>query len=158
MLVLLLIANVAFATSVEPKSLKDLVREASNIFSGKVVEVRMTDNDGHEIFDPDAMTGPGINNTIYFDVDIDQDQILKSSVLPLPMKVSIPLWQMWHYSLGDLKDVEGTQSFFLLDDEMKPVYPAGFQRSLDEGRKIRDFIYIYSDQRKERKRHSKQFK
>jgi hypothetical protein len=65
-LLIIAFAISANGTSVDEKSLKELIPLASTIVGGKVVAVRMTDGKGREIANPAAMTGPGLANTIYF--------------------------------------------------------------------------------------------
>jgi hypothetical protein len=130
----------SFSTQVESKSLKELVSMSYNVWGGTVTNVRMTNEKGKDITDPEATTGPGLENTIYLDVTIDQNLIFKSTYSIIPKTISIPLWQKWHYSLSQIKEIEGSKSIFLLDRDLKPAYPAGFQRSLEEEKKIESFI------------------
>jgi hypothetical protein len=50
----------------------------------------------------------------------------------------VPLWQAWHYILGTMQDdLTGATGIFLLKGgAYEPVYPAGFQRSLEERAEI----------------------
>ena len=131
----------AVATTVEHKSLEELVALAENIWGGEVTSVRMVDASGREVSNTDAKTGFGRSNTIFLDVTVDRARILKSTRPELPQQISIPLWQMWVYSLGKIKKkMEGGKFLFLLNGDLKPVYPAGFQLPLEEERNIKKFI------------------
>ena len=130
----------ASATSVEPKSLEEMVSLADNIWGGKVTSVRMVDADGRDISDADARTGPGGSNTIFLDVTVDRSRILKTVRRDIPEKISIPLWQMWHYSLGQIRRIEGSRSIFFLSRDLKPAHPKGFQRPLHEQGEIKKLI------------------
>ena len=130
----------ATATTVEQKSLEELVALADNIWGGEVTSVRMIDASGREISNADAKTGPFRSNTILLDVTVDRARILKSTPRELPQTISIPLWQMWHYSLRKIKKMEGSKFLFFLSKDLKPAYPAGFQLPLEEESKIKKLI------------------
>ena len=131
-LIYIAFASLASATMVEQKPLKELVLLSSNIWGGEVTAVRMTNAKGKDIKNLEARTGPGLENTIYLDVTINKSLILKTNKSDIPTIISIPLWQMWHYSLGQIREIVGSKSIFLLTEDLKPAYPANFQRSLDE--------------------------
>lgn len=128
------------ATSVVPKPLKEIVNMSDYIFAGEVVGVRMTNGKGKAITNPEARTGPGLDNTIWLDVAVDQNLILKSPTSSVPKKVSIPLWQMWHYTLGQIKAADHGKAFFLLNKDFQPAYPSDFQSPLSEEKKLKSII------------------
>ena len=132
----------AFGTSVEEMSLKEMVSLSKNIWGGEIIAVRMTDSKGRSITNPEARTGPGLHNTLYFDVAVEKHQVLKSTKSDIPARISIPLWQMLHLSLGSMKRDIGRKSFFLLTEDLEPVYPApeNFQCSLGEEKKLKSLI------------------
>jgi len=130
----------AHATSVPQKPLDDLVRESDHVFVATVVKVDMVNGKGKAVKDKTAMTGPGLENEIRFHLEIREVLFTKS---PQPPKsVIVRLWKAWHYQLGDIQDaVTGSTSIFLLKgSEFDPVYPAHFQRSLEEREEIHKLV------------------
>ncbi len=130
----------AAATSYVVKPLKELVEMSDNIWGGTVVSVHMLNKDGRRVTNPNARTGPGLTNTIFLEVAVNPTLILKSVTREIPKKISIPLDTMRHFSLGDMQDVVGNESIFLLTKKLEPVYPANFERPLAEKKKIQRFI------------------
>jgi hypothetical protein len=126
------------ATQVLQKSLKELVNDSDHVVIGKVFKVDMVDGAGKEVSDLEARTGPGLETQIRLHVSVEKDGWLRTSKTNPPTSLTIPLWQMWHYSLGHIKEAtEGQTSIFLLSGEnYRTVYPAGFQRPISEKRKI----------------------
>jgi hypothetical protein len=141
-------AFVAQATSIEPKSLKELVRDADHVVLGKVVKVEMIDKDGKEITDLRARTGPGLKTQIRLHVEAGKDGWLRTAKTNPPANVIIPLWQMWHYSLGHIKEAaEGEIGIFLLSgDNYLPVYPTGFHRPISEKSKILALLKVKNNE------------
>ncbi len=135
-LVLLCVAG-ANATQVEPRELSELVSESDHIIIAKVTKVQMVDENENEVTDPKGRTGPGLDNEILLHVTITKEGILKTNNDNPPEKLVIPLWKMWHFSLGQWKKEEGTTSIFLLKgDDFQSVYPMAFIRQLSEKREI----------------------
>ena len=136
LLVMMCLPGLAMATSVVPKPLAEMVREADQIVVAKIVSVDMVDGRGRPVHDREARTGPGLSNRMRFNLDV-QEVLSTRKKLP-SRKLRVPLWSRWHYSLGTLQDdLTGTTGIFLLKgDNYEPVYPAGFQRPLEEKREI----------------------
>ena len=136
LLVMMCLPGLALATSVLPKPLEEMVREADHIVVAKIVSVDMVDGRGRPIHDREARTGPGLLNRMRLNLDV-QEVLSAGKELP-SRKLRVPLWSMWHYSLGTMQDdLTGTTGIFLLKgDNYEPVYPAGFQRPLEERREI----------------------
>ncbi len=132
-----------YATSVLPKTLAELVKESDHIFIAYVVKVDMVNGNGKEVKEKSAMTGPGLDNQIRFHLDV-KEVIYTKSKSP-PKQVLVPLWQAWHYQLGEIRSlVTGSTSIFLLKgDDYTPVYPAYFQRALKEKNEIRSLVKKY---------------
>jgi hypothetical protein len=139
-LALCLVSQISHATSLEEISLKELVLMSDNIWGGKIQKVRMVNSKGKSVTDPEAMTGPGLKNTIYVDVVIDPGLILLSTYSNIPKTITIPLWRAWHNSLGGMKSLEGDYSIFLLDKNLDPAYPPDISRPVTEERKLRLLI------------------
>jgi hypothetical protein len=138
--VLLTLATSLFATSYAPISLPDLIKSSEYIFAGNVVNVRMTDKNGKEVTDPEARTGPGLENTIYLDVVVDHSLILKSHNSKIPKEISIPLDQMRHLPLGESQKFFKEKTFFFLDKEFHPTHPGNFQAPLEDQKKLESII------------------
>lgn len=139
-ILLLCLAHPLFATKYAEISLPDLVKISEYILAGDVVNVRMVDKSGKEITDPEARTGPGLENTIYLDVMVDHKLILKSHFSKIPKEISIPLDPMRHMSLGDSQKYFKEKSFFFLDKEFHPAHPGNFQLPIDEQKKLESII------------------
>lgn len=131
-LVLSVLCGVAGATSVVPKPLAEMVRESDHVLVATVVQVDMLNRWGWQVADPGARTGPGSGNRIRLHLKIDE--VLRSDAVAAPATLTVPLWQMWHYSLGSIRQqVVGTRGIFLLKGkDFQPTYHADFQRGLDE--------------------------
>jgi hypothetical protein len=143
MLLVFLTSLGVHATSVLPRSLADLVKESDHVFIATVVKVDMVNSNGEEVKDKKAMTGPGLENEIRFHLDVKEVIFTKSD--KSPKKVLVPLWQAWHYQLGEIQDtVTGNTSIFLLKgNNYNPVYPADFQRYIGEKKEIISLIQKY---------------
>ncbi len=60
-----------------------------------------------------------------------------------PSAVIVPLWSAWHYELGTMKDqLTGSRGIFLLRSDFTPVYPASFQRAMDERGEIEQLLRL----------------
>src|SRR5688572_24726199 len=99
-LLLIALPFLASATLLAPKPLKDRVAHADHVFVGKIVKVRMFDHHGNEKTDEAARTGPGRNTEIRLYIAPDKKAVIKSNLKSLPDEIIVPLWRMWHYSLG----------------------------------------------------------
>ena len=128
--------NLVFATSVLPKPLEEMVREADHVLVAKIVSVDLVDGDGRPLTDREAGTGPGSPNLMRLNLEVQE--VLFVRMKPPPRTLRGPLWQMWNYSLGTMQDgLTGDTGIFLLKgNEFEPVYPAHFQRALEERAKI----------------------
>lgn len=126
----------ALATSVVPKPLEEMVREADHVVVAKIVSVDMVDGRGRPVTDRDARTGPGLPNQMRFNLEVQE--VLFARGKPPSRMLRVPLWQAWHYPLGAMQDkLTGATGIFLLrGDAYEPVYPAGFQRALEEKAEI----------------------
>jgi len=129
----------AAATSVAPRDLEQLVGEAELVVVAKVQSVDMVDGRGRPVTDPQARTGPGSENRIFLALLVEE--VLHGDVANPSVPLRVPLWQMWHYSLGSIREAaEGSQGVFLLKGNLEPVYPADFQRPLEERAQIETLL------------------
>lgn len=130
----------ALATSVAPKPLAEMVAEADQIVRAKVVDVEMVDGKGRPLTDPGSRTGPGLDNEIRLVLQVQE--VLRPREGRVPAKIRVPLWTMWHDSLGRARgaylDSEGI--FLLKNERNAPVYPMDFQRPLDERAQIQSLM------------------
>ncbi|MGJ7900830.1 hypothetical protein [Lysobacter sp. 1R34A] len=119
-----------------PKPLEEMVRHADHVVVATIESVDMVDGRGKPIVDPRARTGPGSKNQMRFNLRVKELLFTRSPMLPPTLRV--PLWTAWHYELGNIQEqVTGSTGIFLLKgDDYQPVYPADFQRPLDERKEI----------------------
>lgn len=138
---LLVFPLIGFSTSIMPKPLSELVSDADHILVGKVVHVDMIDSSKSLITDTNAITGPGLYNTIRLHVIIQDDGVIYSNEKNTPTSLIIPLWNKWHYNLGQIKKTEEEVAIFLLKgSDYKYVYPGLFRRPLSEKKEIQKLI------------------
>lgn len=149
---LLCMAGLVSATSVAPMPLARMVQEADHVVLAKVTSVDMVDGRGRPVADPEARTGPGLDNEIRLHLAVSEVLYTRSDRLPDALVV--PLWTMWHYTLASITEAAaGTDGIFLLkgDDigagRFQPAYPAGFQRSPDERAGIERLLRLRGDPR-----------
>ncbi len=123
---------------VASRSLTNLVADADHVIIGRITLVDMVDEKGRAITNIEARTGPFLQNTIRFHVRIETNGILVTTAKHVPETIMISLWSAWHYSLGQIKELEGTESriFLLKGPEFRFVYPDGFDRPLSERAEI----------------------
>jgi hypothetical protein len=136
LLLAMCIPGIAMATSVPPKPLDEMVRESDHVVVATITSVDMVDGSGKPLTDRSARTGPGSNNQMRFHLRVEAVLFTRSKALPSAL--TVPLWTMWHYALGNMQDqVTGSRGIFLLKgDAFEPTYPTGFQRALDERSQI----------------------
>jgi len=136
---LILVALPAAATMVEPKELEQLVPEASLILVATITKVDVIDAKGRQLHGRLARTGPGSPNLMRFHLKVEE--VVHSAGKQVPNTVVVPQWQMWHYTLEQMKQEEGKRAIFLLKtDSYEPVYPAFFDRELGERPRIEDLL------------------
>ncbi len=128
-------------TKIAPTSLKTLVKRADHVVVARIVKVDMVDSDGQEVFDLEARTGPGTGNTIRLHVDTAPDGILKAGDTPVPTRLVVSDWPMWHRSLAAMKEREGTEVILLLrGDDFSAVSEPEFIRDIEEAEPIRALL------------------
>ncbi|WP_141455128.1 hypothetical protein [Pseudoxanthomonas sp. z9] len=139
-LALLCLAATVSATSVVPKPLVEMVREADHVVVATITRVDMVDGKGRLLTDPESRTGPGSANQMRLHLDVQE--VISTRLPPVSRKIQVPLWRMWHYQLGSMQgQLTGQRGIFLLTGrDYQPVYPADFQRSLDEREEIQRLL------------------
>lgn len=136
----LLFASSACATQVAEASLEEIVASSDYVVVANIERVDMIDGKGRPVTDPEARTGPGLDNQIRFHLRVKEALFARPGAVP--PTVIVPLWTMWHYSLGIMQEQASKQdSIFLLNGErFEPAYPSGFARSMDEEARIRKLL------------------
>lgn len=136
----MLFATSASATSVEPMPLEEMVRSADYIVIANIESVDMVDGRGRPVTNPKARTGPGLDNQIRFHLKVKEALFARSGAVP--PTVVVPLWTMWHYTLGAMQELATKEDsvFLLTGDRYEPAYPAGFQRSMDDKARIQELL------------------
>lgn len=138
----------ARATSIPSLPLEEIVAQSDHVVVAKVARVDMVNGLGLQVRDRDARTGPGLHNRIRFHLDVGE--VLLTNCRRPPRRIVVPLWQMWHYSLGTIQDqVQGNVGIFLLKGaNFEPAYNQGFQRDLAERGRIEALVRAVRLQRK----------
>jgi len=139
-LLFILLQGTAFAVSVKPVKLADILPDADHILLGHVVGVDMVNKQGTLVFDENAKTGLGTDNTIRMHVHIDE--ILYTTAKTTPKVIKIRLWQGWIYSLGQIKrEAKDEKAIYLLKgSDYEIVFPGFFRRAVAEKEKMLRYI------------------
>lgn len=126
----------ARATSVDARSLAELVCEADHALVATVINVDMMDWQGRLILNRRQGTGPVSSNRIRLHLLVHS--ALFSAALEVPHRIVLEHWPAWHYRLGDVQDSSlGQDGIFLLKGERYEwVYPADFWRDPGERQAI----------------------
>jgi hypothetical protein len=131
---LFLLSSVALATLPLQASLERLASDCDHILAGHVVGVDMIDGEGKEITDVQAMTGPGLKNTILLIIKVDE--VFFSRVKTVPETIKVPLDSMMHFSLGEIREAHQepseTRLLILQGKCFEPIVPGVFFRSLED--------------------------
>ena len=134
-------SQAAYATSVQERSLDDLVADSDHVLIGKVVKVDVVNKWGFQVTGPKARTRPGSGNTMRLHVVFEDDGILKTNRTKIPRKLMISLWRAWWYSLDGMKYVEGQRCIFLLKGrDFRQTYPQAYRRHMSEQAAIEALI------------------
>ncbi len=128
------------ASMVKEKSLAELLPDADHILAGHVVKVDMINGEGNGVANTEAMTGPGLENTIRLHVKIDE--VILTSSDKTPDIIKIKLWNAWHFSLGQIQEsaINDKAIYLLKGPDYEIVFPCYFQRDPNEKSEILDFI------------------
>lgn len=139
-LCLLTLQNV-FATEIETRPLDELVAMSDHIIVGHVSKVDMIDTNDEVVDDDAATTGPGSGNTIRLHIDVSA--VLKTNAKTVPKHITISLWRIWQYSLGQVKagSLNQDEIYLLKGEDFHPVYPGLFRRGVNEQEMI-DIIVL----------------
>ncbi|EHR39360.1 MAG: hypothetical protein PHE38_15920 [Alishewanella agri] len=115
-------------------SLEEMAKQADHILVGRVVGVDMVNGQGRLITDPEARTGPGLDNTIRLRIQVDQ--VLVSSALKVPDLIPVSLSPHLHYTLGQIKEAHDGDTearlVLLKGPEFVGIKPGVFFRPLTD--------------------------
>jgi len=137
-------SGMALATSVQPKPLEEMVREAVHVVIATVVSIDMFYGGARPVTDRDARTGPGLQKQLRFNLEVQE--VLLARTTPTPHALRVPLWKMWSYTLGAMRDdvTSATGIFLLKGESYEPVYPSDFRRALKERAEIERLLQAAS--------------
>jgi hypothetical protein len=144
--IMFLAEGIIWATQVPGRDLFSLLEEADHVLICKVEKVQMVNEDGQEILDEKASTGPGVPNQLLLHLVVAENGVLKTNAKQIPDKRILPLWKRWHDTLKYcIERYEGKEFIFLLKGEdFQWVYPAGFSRRLSERSDIEKILQAQS--------------
>ena len=115
------------ATSFLRKDMTEVFGFANIVIRGKLVQAHMEDEKGKILKDPEARTGPGLNNQIFYTIVVKED-LLGGSGLKLGTKIKVGLNKFMHLSNKNLMpwwDKKEEHIFLITSDKGKyrPAYP-----------------------------------
>ncbi len=115
---------IALATLSPQVNEDDWINKADHLLIGRIVSVEMVDENGHQIFDPSARTGPKESNTIYYIFEIDE--VIVTNAKTVPKSLRVPTDRMAHYTLGQILDlnleIDDPVVVILGGKDFQPVY------------------------------------
>ncbi len=135
-LLALLLAIPTIATAGFPfeATLEEMATDADHVLIGRVTGVDMIDGAGNQVSDPEARTGPGLNNQIRLRIVVDV--VIATNARHVPDEVFVPLASHLHYSLGQIQEAhaqESEQRLILLKGErFEGIKPGVFMRAVDD--------------------------
>ena len=131
---LLLLPTVALAGFPFEATLEEMATGADHILVGRVTGVDMIDGKGRQITDPEARTGPSLENQIRLEITVDEVLITNSENVPEVLYV--PLASHLHYKLGQIQsahsEVSEQRLMLLKGPSFEGILPGVFMRSLEE--------------------------
>ena len=142
MVILLVSSRTVMSSTPLPATLEELACGADHIFTARVVEVDMVDKQGEIVAQPDAMTGPGLGNTIRLKLEVVK--MHDSDRKETPASVRVPLDNFMHYSLSSVREAHADRTeeylVFLQGYNYLPVIEGRFLwdiQDLEKAMKIR---------------------
>jgi hypothetical protein len=97
-----LVPAIAMAGFPFEATLEEMAQQADHILVGRVAGVDMVDGQGRPVKDPEARTGPSLDNTIRLLIQVDQ--VLMSNAAKVPDVIPVPLASHLHYKLGQIQE------------------------------------------------------
>lgn len=119
----MLISGSTFATKIVETPLNELVKKSDYVLVGTVKDIKLFNKNGKEKKWFGLSTGPGIDNTLYYYIELDKDHALKGSGASLPDIYKAEIWKMFHKNLKDERELYlGRQVvLFLKGNNLEPV-------------------------------------
>ncbi len=118
-----------FASMPLQKSMLQIVNGSNHVLSVNIIGVDMIDEEGNQITDPNAKTGPGLKNQIRLISKVTKVHHTNSK--KVPDEIRVPLDSFMHYSLGQIskyyKDRTVPALFVLKGKDYHPVFAGLFQ-------------------------------
>ena len=131
---LLTIPSIASAGFPFEATLEEMAKGADHVLIGRVTGVDMIDGAGNQVSDPEARTGPGLNNQIRLRVAVDV--VIVTNAQAVPDELFVPLASHLHYSLGQIQEAHAKESeqrlTLLRGDHFEGIKPGVFMRALDD--------------------------
>jgi hypothetical protein len=125
---LLGIAPPAPASLLPTATIEERAAPADHVLVGRVVDVDMINRRGRRVTDPDAMTGPGLSNTIRLVIEVDEVLATTAEVVPRRIAVALPTYM--HYSLGQVREAHAGDDaptlVLLRGERFEAAHEAGF--------------------------------
>jgi hypothetical protein len=115
-------------------TLEEMATSADHIVVGRVTGVDMVNGSGRQVSDPEAGTGPGLNNQIRLRITVDD--VLVTTARKVPKVLHVPLASHLHYSLGQIQAAHAKESeprlILLRGPHFEGIKPGVFMRSLND--------------------------
>jgi len=128
LLAISLAVSVVFASMPLRISMLKVVMQSDHVLTAVVTGVDMIDENGDQITDLKARTGPGLKNKIRLISEVQK--VHRTNSNNAPSEIRVPLDSAMHYSLGHIKDAHQGRSlpriFILKGDEFEPSFDGIF--------------------------------
>ena len=142
--------TLAFATVPLQVSMLKVVKASDHVLSVTIINVDMVNDKGEVVEDPNAMTGPGLSNTIRLICKVLE--VHRTNAANVPEIIKIPLDQMMHYSLGQIKKHHINESppmiVVLKGESFDPAYAGVFGYPMYE---LESILKLFDDKEYEGK-------
>ncbi|MGQ3051901.1 MAG: hypothetical protein ACT6S0_08965 [Roseateles sp.] len=136
--VLSLLPAVALAGFPFEATLEEMATGADHVLIGRVTGVDMVDGSGRQIRDPEARTGPGLNNQIRLRIAVDE--VVVTNAPKVPAVLHVPLASHLHYSLGQIQAAHAQDSeqrlILLKGPDFQSIKPGVFMRPLKDKEEV----------------------
>ena len=134
LLLVALVPAIAMAGFPFEATLEEMAQQADHILVGRVAGVDMVDGQGRPVKDPEARTGPSLDNTIRLLIQVDQ--VLVSNAAKVPDVIPVPLASHLHYKLGQIQEAhegdEEVRLVLLKGSDFVGIKPGVFLRPLTD--------------------------
>lgn len=131
---LLAVPAIAIAGFPFEATLEEMATSSDHVLIGRITGVDMIDGDGNQVSDPEARTGPGLNNQIRLRIAVDV--VIATNAQDVPRELFVPLASHLHYSLGQIQDAHAEDSeqrlILLRGERFEGIKPGVFMRSLED--------------------------